>query len=244
MRKIKEATKLFKRIKQLGKFHAIDLMGVAEIGQHQKEIELIGGKVSGGFPRALSIGIVLPKDIIGLLRNRETYENAFQYKTHAYEAINQRLDSFASIIGSIIQKNGWHVMPIPAAERIDGIRVCASISHKITARLAGFGWIGKNCMLIHPAHGPRVRWTTVLTDAPFEENRTIMENRCGGCNQCVKACPAQALKGRNFMDGESRDLRFEFAKCEAYFEELRKAEKLAVCGMCLYACPYGTKSNS
>jgi epoxyqueuosine reductase len=123
--------------------HAIDLVGVAGIGKHQEDIERIGGKVGRGFPRALSIGIVLPKSIVNLLRDRETYENAFQYKAHAYDAINQRLDSFASIVGSIIQKNGWHVMPIPAAERIDSIRVCASISQKITARLAGFGWIGK-----------------------------------------------------------------------------------------------------
>jgi epoxyqueuosine reductase len=243
MRKIEEAMVLFEKIKQLGEIHAIDLVGVAEIGQHHKEIERIGGKVSVGFPRALSIGIVLPGNVVDLLRDRETYENAFQYKTHAYEAINLRLDNFASIIGSTIQKNGYRVMPIPAAERIDSIRVCASISHKLTARLAGFGWIGKNCLLIHPTYGPRVRWTTVLTDAPFEEHRPIMENRCRDCDQCVKACPARALKGRNFVEGELRDLRFEVAKCEAHFEKLRKAKKLAICGMCLYACSYGGKTK-
>ncbi len=102
-------------------------------------------------------------------------------------------------------------MPIPAAERIDSIRVCASLSHKATARLAGFGWIGKNCLLIHPVYGPRVRWATVLTDAPFEENRMMVEKRCESCDRCVKACPAQALKGRNFLDGEPRDTRFEVA---------------------------------
>lgn len=107
-----------------------------------------------------------------------------QNKIHAYDVINYRLDNFASIISSIIQRNGYKVMPTPAAERIDSDRVCASISHKITARLAGFGWVGKNCLLIHPDYGPRIRWTTILTDAPFEENQTIMENQCGTCSLC------------------------------------------------------------
>ena len=60
-------------------------------------------------------------------------------------------------------------MPLPAAERIDNERVCATMPHKAVAYLSGFGWIGKNCLLITPDNGPRVRWTTVLTDAPLTE---------------------------------------------------------------------------
>ncbi|HML89557.1 MAG TPA: 4Fe-4S double cluster binding domain-containing protein [Methylomusa anaerophila] len=230
---------LLERIQQLGDIHGIDFIGVAGIAAFKKEIESTGGLIASDFSRALSIGIVLPKSIIKLLEDRNTYENTLQYETHAYTVINTRLDSFASIVSSVIQKNGHRVMPVPAAERIDSDRICASISHKITARLAGFGWIGKNCLLINPTHGPGIRWTTVLTDAPLAENQTIMESRCGTCNQCVKACPAQAIKGRNFFEHESRFLRLDVSKCEKYFEELKGADRLAVCGMCVYACPYG-----
>ncbi len=31
---------------------------------------------------------------------------------------------------------------------------------------------------------PRVRWTSVLTDDPFEENKEIVENRCGDYHEC------------------------------------------------------------
>ena len=234
---------LLEQIRQLGDMHGIDFIGVAGISNFKKEIESMGGLVVGDFPRALSIGIVLPKSIVDLLEDRSTYENVLQYKTHAYDIINSRLDHFSSIISSVIQKNGHPVMPIPAAKRIDNNRICASIPHKVAARLAGFGWIGKNCLLINPDHGPGIRWTTVFTNAPFEENQKIMENRCGTCLECVKACPVQALKGRNFFENEPRDMRFNVQRCEDYYRELERLDKLDVCGMCLYACIYGKKSR-
>lgn len=58
---------------------------------------------------------------------------------------------------------------------------------------------------------------------------------------CVKSCLAQALKGRNFIEHESRELRFDVSKCQNYFHELEISNRLEVCGMCLYACPYGKK---
>lgn len=232
---------LFGKIKELGDIHGIDFIGVAGISGIQNEIRKTGGFLTSDYPRALSIGIVMQKSIVNLLNDRDTYENVLQYKTHAYDVINIRLDHFSSIVGSVIQRSGYNVMPLPAAERIDSDRICASISHKITARLAGFGWIGKNCLLINPDYGPRIRWTTVLTDAPFEENKEIMESRCGSCDRCVKACPANALTGRNYADYEPRELRFDAAKCEEYFNKLEEADKLPICGMCVYACPYSKK---
>lgn len=232
---------LLENIQKIGDLHGIDFIGVAGISKYRHEIEKIGGSLVGDFPRALSIGIVLPNSIVNLLEDRESYENVLQYKTHAYDIINNRLDIFASIVTSVIQKQGHRVMPIPSSERIDSERVCASISHKITARLAGFGWIGKNCLLITPEHGPRVRWTTVLTNAPFIENQTIMENKCGHCNQCAKICPAQAIKGRTFMEYEPRSERLDVEKCEKYFAKLTNEDKLSICGMCLYTCPHGKK---
>ncbi|MCX8129715.1 MAG: 4Fe-4S dicluster domain-containing protein [Clostridia bacterium] len=232
--------RLIERIKELGDNYGIDFIGVAGINQVRNEINDISGSLISDFPRALSIGIILQKSIVNLLNDRDTYENVLQYKTHAYDIINDRLDNFASIISSVIQRNGYKVMPLPAAERIDSNRVCASMSHKVSARLAGFGWIGKNCLLVNPNYGPRIRWTTVLTDAPFEENKEILESQCGSCNKCVKICPVQALKGRNYVEHEPRELRFDVKKCEEYYNStLKEAGRLQVCGMCLYACPFG-----
>lgn len=230
---------LFDRIKELGNIHGIDFIGVAGISHVQEEIKEISGAQIADFPRALSIGIALPSSIVNLLNDRDTYENTLQYKIHAYDVINSRLDNFASVVSSVIQHEGYRVMPLPASERIDSNRVCASLSHKVTARLAGFGWIGKSCLLINPKYGPRVRWTSVLTDAPFEENKEMLKSQCGSCNKCEKICPSQAILGRSYIEHEPRDLRLDVRKCEAYFDKLGKEGKLEVCGMCLYVCPFG-----
>ncbi|MEN6567946.1 MAG: 4Fe-4S double cluster binding domain-containing protein [Veillonellales bacterium] len=230
---------IWKKINDLGDFYAIDYIGVAALTNYHAELQAIGGSLTDRFPRALSIGIILPQTIVELLADRNSYENTLQYETHAYQVINQRLDLFSSIISSVIQKNGYQAMPLPAAERIDSERVCATMPHKAAAYLAGFGWIGKNCLLITPDNGPRVRWTTVLTDAPLAENHTIMDTRCGGCTACTAACPAQAIKGRAFSRGEGREMRLDVAKCENYFKTLKDEGKLPICGMCLYICPHG-----
>jgi epoxyqueuosine reductase QueG len=234
---------LLEEILKMGEFYAIDYIGVAGIERFQQEIAAIGGTVPVQYPRAISIGIVLPHSVVDLLKDRDCYENVFQYQTHAYDVMNMRLDNFGSLVSSMIQKKGFGVMPVPAAERIDSERVCASISHKLVARLAGFGWIGKNCLLINPDHGPRIRWTSVLTVAPFPENERILDSHCGTCNECAKACPANAIKSRNYVHGEPRDVRLDVAKCEAYFDQLKQSGRLEVCGMCMYACPFGKKTE-
>lgn len=232
---------LLTRIKELGDIHGIDYIGVAGIEEYHREIAEIGGVIPTEYPRAIAIGIALPSDIVDRLEGNATYEDVLTYNEHAYHIINNRLDLFASLIASVIQRAGHQVMPIPAAERIDSDRVCASMSHKITAHLSGFGWIGKNCLLITPEHGPRVRWTTVLTDAPLEENRATMNVRCGSCRKCVQSCPAGAFTGRNYTDGEPREARLDVMKCEAYLRSRRETIGLAVCGMCLYVCPFGRR---
>ncbi|MEL4106154.1 4Fe-4S double cluster binding domain-containing protein [Oscillospiraceae bacterium WX1] len=230
---------LLAKIRALGEIHSIDFIGVAGIARYQKEIAEIGGNAASGYPRALSIGIALPNSIVDLLGGEHTYENVLLYNTHAYTVVNDRLNAFSSTLASLLQREGHRALPVPAAERIDGGCLCASVSQKMIARLAGFGWIGKSCLLITPEHGPRVRWTTVLTDAPLEENENFLDVRCGDCDRCVAICPAQAFTGRNYVEGEPREARYDARKCEVYLESQKDEVGRAVCGMCLYVCPYG-----
>jgi epoxyqueuosine reductase QueG len=166
---------------------------------------------------------------------------AVNYRFHAYEVINFRLDYNASILGSYVQELGYKAMPIVAAERYDSERICAVFSHKLGAHLAGLGWIGKNCMLITPDNGPRVRWASILTDAPIRPTGNPMDEQCGDCMKCVTACPVRAFSGRNFKDNEPREKRYDAKKCNDYFTQMKNRGEIVVCGMCLYACPHGKK---
>ncbi len=101
----------------------------------------------------------------------------------------------------------------------------------------------KSCLLITPDHGPRVRWVSILTDAPLHPTGSPIEPQCGDCTACVDICPQHAFTGRIFYKDEPRKARFDAAACDGYFREMKKKKSVAVCGLCLYVCPYGRKSK-
>jgi epoxyqueuosine reductase len=231
---------LHPRLRKVAEECGIDLFGVADLDYARHIVEEQSGLSIEEFPRALSLGIILPHAIVDQLPHREERRFAVAYHTHAYEVINRRLDQTASIMSSLIQKNGYRAFPIPASERADDEKMSAQFSHKLAAHLAGLGWIGKSCLLITPQAGPRVRWTTVLTDAPLPVGEP-MEERCGGCEECVDICPQKAFTGRSFHEEEPREARYDARKCQGYLRELEASTGLGVCGMCLYVCPHGRR---
>jgi epoxyqueuosine reductase QueG len=115
----------------------------------------------------------------------------------------------------------------------------------MAAHLAGLGWIGKSCLLVTPDAGPRVRWVTVLTDAPIEATGKQMDQKCGDCHKCVDICPPKAFTGEPFRPEDERDVRYDARKCENYFKELMTETGFSetVCGLCLYVCPQGRKTK-
>jgi len=232
---------LNKRLNDLALHNSIDYFGVADLSLAQKAILEQGGPEIASFPFSISLGIVLNMHIVDQLPNRAERSVALNYRHHAYDIINQRLDLAASIIGSFIQNEGYRALPLPAAERIDDDRICAAFSHKMGASLSGLGWIGKSCLLVTPNDGPRVRWITILTDAPLEPTGKPLEERCGDCTACVDICPIKAFTGRPFHKDEPREARYDARKCEKYFETMKDQGQIGVCGMCLYVCPFGRK---
>ena len=147
----------------------------------------------------------------------------------------------ASVVSSFLNQKGHRTLPIAVADRTDEENAIPTVSHKMIAHIAGLGWIGKNCLLVTREHGPRVRFISVLTAAPLKTVDNPLAGQCDDCEECLKVCPVKAIRGRSYVPGESREERFDFLKCQAYFEGLKKSRKHAVCGMCLYACPHGKK---
>jgi epoxyqueuosine reductase len=232
-------TQLWQGILELAAREEISHTGVADLAPAHDYILEQGGPVVAAFPRCVSIGIDLSDAVVDQLPDRDHYGNAENYRLNAYDVVNDRLSVAASKIGSLLQRNGFKALPMSLMVKAEGRPFTAVFSHKLGAHLAGLGWIGKNCMLITPGHGPRVRWASVLTDAPLEPTGKSVDQRCGDCMECVKICPVQAYTGRNFMETEPREARFDASKCNDYFQALEAAGKPRVCGLCLYACPYG-----
>jgi epoxyqueuosine reductase len=235
---------LNKKIKGITETWGADFVGVADLSLAHDPILEQGGPVIAAYPKAISVGIGLLHNIVDQLPNRATRSVALSYQYHSYDLINQRLDLLSSQLSRFLQRQGYRSLPIPASRRVDDERICAAFSHKMAANLSGLGWIGKSCLLVTPEMGPRVRWATVLTDAPLKTTGKRMQERCGNCNQCVEICPVLAFTGEPFRPSEPREKRYDAGKCERYFAEMRaKDAEMGVCGLCLYVCPHGRQQN-
>jgi epoxyqueuosine reductase len=213
--------------------------GIADLTQTRDFIEGQGGRTIAGYPIAVTVGIDLPDPIVELLPVTDTRMGALLYRHHAYDVVNRELDSIALHLSNTLGQKGYRALPVAASLRTEEEGICGPISHKLAAHLAGIGWIGRNCLLVTPEHGPGVRFVTVLTDAPLAPAGNPMENRCGTCRECVESCPVQAFSGRAFDKDEPREARFDAAACDRYLGSRRSESGTAVCGMCLWVCPHG-----
>ena len=157
--------------------------GVADLSPAREAIQAQGGPTIAGFPRAVSIGIALLHAIVDQLPNRADRAVAMQYRHHGYGLVNERLDHIASQLAGALQREGHRSLPVAASQTVSDERLCGIFSNKMAAHLSGLGWIGKSCLLVTPEAGPRVRWATVLTEAPLEPAGGPMPPRCGDCRE-------------------------------------------------------------
>jgi epoxyqueuosine reductase len=232
-------TELQRQLAEEARRDGVDYFGIARLEGTREFILSQGGDYVASFPAAISIGIALPNAVVDLLPKTGDRASRISYRHSAYDVINNRLDLCASKAASSLQRAGHSAFPVPSSERVDDARICASFSHKLAARLCGFGWIGKSCLLVTPDHGPRTRWVTVLTDALLEPTGQPLEERCGDCKKCVDICPVKAFTGRPFKIGEAREARYDAKKCDRYFQAMESRGQRKVCGLCLYVCPFG-----
>jgi 4Fe-4S ferredoxin len=65
----------------------------------------------------------------------------------------------------------------------------------------------------------------------------INMERCTGCNNCVVACPVDALE-LHTVDPASTDKIYKVKDGKAVVLDF-KGELCAGCGVCVQACPYG-----
>lgn len=215
--------------------------GNADLTGVQEFIRAQGGDRVTGYPRAIVMGIRLPDNIVDMLEDRTDRTGAALYRHTCYDTVNAALDTMALRTANTLQQLGYRAFPVPASKRANHELIAGVFSQKLAAHLAGLGWIGRSCLLVTPECGPRVRWVTVLTDAPLAPTGPAIESRCGVCRACVEICPVHAFTGRPFIAGEPREARYNAALCDRYFKELEAQDSPAVCGLCLWVCPYGRR---
>jgi len=231
------ATDLTVELESLARDMGATHFGIADITPARQPICEQGGEFLTRFPRAVSHGFVLTDGIVNTLVHHESIASLNTYWYYVYRIVNPLLDSISLMLAQSLDKAGFQACVVPASQTVDRTRLVGVFSHKLAAHLAGLGWVGKSALLITPEHGPRVRWGTVLTDAPLEAG-TPMDEMCRDCNECVKGCPAYAFTGEAFDKPRPRSEIFAAEACHSYLNKREQTGHRA-CGMCVYICPFG-----
>jgi len=202
-----------------------ELFGVADLANVKIDDFLIDSKVLAKFSFAISIAKKVSEAVL-----EEIIDHPTKLYFHHYRMINLFLDQLATRIASEIEKAGYLALPIPASQIVDWQNRRGHLSHKRIAEAAGLGWIGRNNLLVTPEYGAQIRLVTILTDMPLKAESGKRLADCGDCYECIKVCPAQAIK--------ERKADFDHIKC---FEKLKEFQKKGytsqyICGVCVKAC--------
>lgn len=115
----------------------------------------------------------------------------------------------------------------------------APIFEKAWARRAGFGWVGRNSLIINPQRGSFFNIGILLLDHVFpEEHSGMVADGCANCRKCIDSCPMHAI-------GDDRMIDARRCISALTIEKIRKgAEPEYVrgwkygCDECQICCPF------
>lgn len=192
-----------------------------------------------GMNYAVSIAVTLEPQIIQNISAGPTHE----YE-HEYNRVNTLLAELSRRAARLLADNGYKAVTFaPTSEDFNTETLATPLPHKTVATRAGLGWIGKSALLITEQFGAAFRMISVLTDAVFETPAPVNVSRCGECEDCVKACPGQAILDRNWEAGMSRESYYSAARCHQIGKGYAAALRIdsTICGICIAACPWTKK---
>lgn len=199
--------------------------------------------------------ICLGATVVGFAEVDEALEGDIAHLNRAISiGVDRKLnENTVSLLSSLnisaalkLKAGGYRYLIIPPdSDRITDTfisRLYELFSHKMAATCSGLGWIGRNGLLINERYGPRLSFTTVLTDAPLVLDEPMDSSRCGECTLCVEHCPAQAISGADWSRSEPLVPLIDHDRCRAQKVGTRKAEHKPNCGLCINICPFGRKT--
>jgi epoxyqueuosine reductase len=167
---------------------------------------------------------------------------AYAWGTDYHDIVSDKLTQLAAAISGETERLAHNLSTFPSPLSTRVYVDTGAILERSHAQQAGFGFIGKNTMLIHPRHGSNFFLGEMLTDAEFDVYDAPMEPApsCGSCTRCMAACPTDAFPAPHVLDAR---------KCISYHTienkgsipvELRPrfGNWIFGCDVCQDVCPF------
>ena len=167
--------------------------------------------------------------------------------------VYQRMRLYARRVLRFLQSLGYKAIIYPNL-----------LSQKRMAQLAGLGNFGKNSLIINPKYGPWFRLQSILTDAELVPDKPFEEDLCKDCDECIKACPVDALAPykidpdkcllgmkesegirlmtENIIPDSLRNFPNIQSIYDKYMPRLTK-NSILLCMTCQKVCPYGREER-
>jgi len=120
------------------------------------------------------------------------------------KCLYEEMDRIAFGISRYLDDLGYQVIPyspyLPVDMGGESKGLIGDISHRHTAFEAGLGTIGKSRLLLTERFGPRIRFLSIITDAPLKSGKPLKKNLCNDCDLCIQACPVGAIDDDGNVD--------------------------------------------
>lgn len=114
----------------------------------------------------------------------------------------------------------------------------APVAEKSLAVRAGFGWIGRQSLVVNPKLGTMMHLGELIIDDVVDEYDTPMQGvGCGSCRRCVEACPNRAILDNRTIDTR-RCISCRTIEREGEAEAINLDGWIFGCDTCQSVCPF------
>lgn len=205
---------------------------------HFVDISHLTRKQNKGYPTAILIGIILSKDYLRNVASTLDYVEQMKInktiKNDEFHLTELKTDRVADHIENYLVSKGFKAYSqsednILKTGYYDEKHRKTPLPHKTIAGFAGLGWIGKHNLLVTPKYGSAICMCSILTNAPVESKlQKPLVPHCGDCNICKEICKANAIKGKIWEFGITREKIVDVFLCTTCFQ-------------CVVQCPWTQK---
>ncbi len=233
-------------------------------------IDRFDGAPQGHHPRdfissaraVISIGMIVPRAVLNYQNMlvdsefvpesiRKEYLQKYFYRSSGYDIINNCLNTLGYRLTQYLERMGFLAVYFTATygdvyfkyqQQVPGQK--GIFSHRHAAVRAGLGEFGLNNIVVTPKYGPRVRFNSIITDAPLKADELLQKKVCLGmnCQKCIDQCGTEALRFKENIDISGIDDKKvcldPITSTDVPTCKVKRTEAFCT-GHCLRVCPIG-----